>query len=181
MKKESAVPQKLIDDVFARWKDGERLPALTRLVNAAGHPVTLGAVRYWLIRACGGPGEYANVAAEREAAHPLERKGPPRREFTPVDDSNVPVITSGRVKDGWGSERILVNERAEDVLVAPDGTRYVHAQSNHNADLIYKGKYGERRWRKLEGSALARQVKREEKLVQVGAAQRERKTIRRKK
>ncbi len=94
-----------------------------------------------------------------------------------MDDSKVPVIKKMPLKDGWKVEMITVRHRREEVFISPEGKRYVRAQGNEKADLIADAtakKLGRMRLRIEKGSALSRKVHREEKLVQAGEEQRER-------
>ena len=55
-----------------------------------------------------------------------------------VTPSRTPVVTSGRVADGWRVEMVPVRGHTEDVAVAPTGERYVRAAYGETPDLIYQ-------------------------------------------
>lgn len=186
MKRTAAPVPELAQQLLQRWQAGERLPALARVASEVlkRHlaPIT---VRGWIIQLLGGPTGYTAAAAQREQEHPRAKPKPPRVPRVPgevrtvIDDSNVPVITKGRIKAGWRSEKLLVRGVQEDVLIAPDGTRYLRAKDSERADLIYESptpgipKY---RLRKEETSSKTRAVRREKRLVRRGEAARERKS-----
>lgn len=55
-----------------------------------------------------------------------------------MDLSEVPVIESAAVKDGWSSRKVA----GEHVFTAPDGKEYCIVNANTRPDLILKGKFG---------------------------------------
>lgn len=71
------------------------------------------------------------------------------------------MITYSKYADGWKSTTIIVHGHLEDVVIAPDGTRYVKANDNGRADLIVdhtNGRFkelGRSRWRVLETGSKA--------------------------
>jgi hypothetical protein len=179
MKRSAAsIPTELAQELLKRWQAGERLPALARVasevVKRALAPDT---VRGWLIHLLGGQASYDAAAAQREQEHPRAKPQPPRVPRIPgearpvIDDSNVQVITAGKIKDGWRGEKLLVRGVQEDVLIAPDGTRYLRAKDSERADLIYESptpglpKY---RLRKEETSSKTKVVRREQRLIRRG-------------
>lgn len=185
MKRKAAdVPKQLAADLAGRWQAGERLPALGRVASEQLKkqiaPVT---VRGWIIKHLGGPDQFAVAAAQREQEHPRAKPQPPRTprvkgEFVaPPDDSGVLVITAAPTSKGWKGAMRRVRGYAEDVLVSPEGTRFVRAQDSEPADLIAdltaKG-LGKQRYVMEEKSRLARRARREERQVKHGEEQRER-------
>ena len=46
------------------------------------------------------------------------------------------MVTSSKFADGWQSSTLDVRGTAEDVVIAPDGIRYVAAKDNERADLV---------------------------------------------
>lgn len=182
MKTTATVPASFIADLTQRWRAGERLPALGKVASEVlkRHvaPVT---VRGWVIKELGGAEAFQQASVARDVEHPRRKPQPPRaaRVKDPsrfadwggppaIDDSTVPVVKGTPVKEGWGSTSVRIRGRAEDVLVAPDGTRYLHAGSNERADLIVDlshKRLGLVRLRLEQTSGKARAARREERLV----------------
>jgi hypothetical protein len=158
--------KELIQQLTERWKGGERLPSLARDASTAvGKELACATVRNWIVKECGGKEKFAAASTLRDEAHP-RTAGPG---FTPVDDSDVPVIKSAKLKDGWKLEGVTVRGRREDVIISPDGKRYVHALPQERADLIAKIKtrgLEALRLRLESGSHVGRRKDKEEKVEQ---------------
>lgn len=96
-----------------------------------------------------------------------------------IDDTDVPVVTSMPLSQGWKLESITAGHERHDMFVSPDGIKYVAASGHEKADLIGKPKtpgLAPIRLRRLEQSRIERWAKRHAKLVDQGEAQRERRS-----
>ena len=175
-KKAATVDQALKAEMIAKWEAGVRFPALgCELTERFGKPTAGTVVRQWLIAHYGGQAGYEAAAAKREAEHPRAKPQPPRRTRVPrepgaatapvIDDTDVPVVTSGRYADGWRDRTMLVGAFQEMILIAPDGTEYVRAGAAQRADLIAQTSMGPTRWRLFATSTQAKQLKHEEKVL----------------
>lgn len=176
----AAVPASLVTQLTERWQAGERLPALGKVASEQlkRHiaPVT---VRGWIIKQVGGAEAFLEASIRRDEQHPRRKPKAPREPRAPrepsapavMDDSDVPRVKGAPVKEGWRVTSVRVRGRAEDVLVAPDGTRYMHARSNERADLVVdlsrKG-LGEVRLRLEQTSSMTRHNRKEARLVKQG-------------
>jgi len=106
--------------------------------------------------------------AAAQAAAAARPKGERAPVAPAVDDSTVPVMTAPEGKDDWKSHVMIVGHYTETVLVSPEGQEYVRASANQRADIIYQPKttgIPQGRWRLLETSTQAKQVRREEKVA----------------
>lgn len=167
--------KELKQQLAERWKGGERLPSLARDASVVvGRDLACATVRNWIVQELGGPEKFKAASLLRDESHPRTQGFGGGRAV--IDDSNVPVIKGKRV--GWGLDHITSHGRREDVLIAPDGKRYVHALAQERADLIAisatRG-LSPLRLRLEHGSHVAKRMRKEEKLVEQGEEQRNRK------
>ena len=140
---------KLVPALYDRWMAGERYPSLAR---EAGVPI--GTLRHRFVtraRGLDGKDGYRKAVALRDQLHPRPKVGPQRQQQERPDDSEVFIVTSTRIVEGWHTYRVntladfVAHSEEEikkvgapyDVLVAPDGiTEYVTADEYEPADLI---------------------------------------------
>jgi hypothetical protein len=183
--------KELIQQLTERWKGGERLPSLARDASTAvGKELACATVRNWIVKEVGGKEKFAVASAARDEAHP-RIGGFGGGGGVVIDDSEVPTLKGAPLKEGWQLTHIVSHGRREDVIVSPDGKRYVHALAQERADLIYSKPKTRGlpplRLRLEHTSHVAKKVRQETKLVKQGEDQREResatkpKQVRRKK
>jgi len=163
----SEIPKAKLAEIVERLQQGA---ALIEESHGLGFTHN-GPLRQALKKMLGVEGYDALMGSKRVVAH------------VAVDDTGVPVITKGLIKDGWNTAVTTVRGHREDVFVSPDGQRYVRAADNEKAVLIVdltKKTLGRVRLRLEHGSRLVKAAKKEAKVVAHGEEQKkQRKAVKR--
>jgi hypothetical protein len=191
-----AVKKKAVKTVGAKLKNGmPSYETLLKHAKAALPRISSGAVsindervrlglnktgrwRKAIKEVCGGDAGYQKMLAGRpRASRGVGRKfkkgeAPPPK--VKISDAAVPVVTSTKFADGWNSEALQVHNHTVDLIIDPEGTKYIGAAANEKADLIVDHSksrmpaLGKIRYRLYETSGTARKVRRQAKLAAKG-------------
>lgn len=174
----------LVAGAYERWLAGEQLIALSIEIS-----VKRSKLRRLFIKQAGGKPAYAALRA-KGAGGVVEPFGGKRSEgrqpgVAMVNDKKVKRVTDTSKSAGWTYEykyRPIVvaiegvgnvgwREQTALIFISPKGERYVQAKPSEKADLIGVSKtlgIPDFRMRLYETSAVARKVKRDEKLIKHG-------------
>jgi hypothetical protein len=160
---------------FDRWKAGEQIHALA---SSLGHKRSK--LRRALIQLAGGKAAFKALRTDGaggtvEAFGGKRATGGRTKEVIAQDDSKVQQLTRLDARlEHWRHEWLRTPLGNFPILVTPDGeTKYGRASATERADLIVDPQtpgVPMIRMRKLDGSALARLAKQEEKTVERGEA-----------
>jgi hypothetical protein len=143
-------------------------------------------LRAALTEILGSKEAYRAMMRKSMEERPQEKRSITKREVPwKPDDTDVPVVFGCKHKDGWSTESITVHLHTKFVLVAPDGTKYIEANSKENANLIVdhtkkSPELGRIRYRIFDNTSAAKEVEKEQKAATKRAAVKKAKRVRKK-